>query len=112
MSLGGVDQSSLVHAGMQVLLGAMERDEGFIWSQLSGSAKVCQLEHIADSTERKLHVHVLYMYCIYTYIIRTYILVYIITHHCMYVYYYYSHLTGEYDVCTYIITYVHVHVYV
>ena len=43
----GVDQSSLVHEGVEVLLCAMQGCEGLLGAQLSSSAKVSQFEHIA-----------------------------------------------------------------
>ena len=48
VSLAGVDQSSLVHAGIEVLLCAVEGDEGLVRPQLTGRPKVCQLEHKAE----------------------------------------------------------------
>ena len=52
MSLAGVDQSPLVHPGIEVLLRPVERDERLVCSQLTSRPKVCQLEHIAATTEQ------------------------------------------------------------
>ena len=53
--LGGVDQSPLVHAGVQVLLRTVKGDEGLVGTKFTCRAKVGQLEHITARTRGTLN---------------------------------------------------------